>query len=151
MFEWLKVLNRISKEENYMEKCEARLSDLKSTAERLEKRCEQYAELAGKTEAELKCGKENLDKLVRELQKISSEAENKIGEIKTTAEKTSAALNEALKDCSKLAEDKISEIGKQAEEYAASVNGQIAEYEKNFAGFNQKLDELKQAVADFQR
>ncbi len=151
MFGWIKVLNRISQEENYMEKSEKRLEELKSGMERLEERQAQCTALAKETSATLERGKKDLDALLRDFRKISSDAETKLAEIRKAADDASASCGEALTSCSKLAEDKLLEIRQQAEQYAASVNAQIAEYEANFAGFNRKLDELKQAVADFQR
>ena len=151
MFGWIKVLSRISKEENYTEKSEKRLAELKSGIERLEERQAQCAALAKETSAALERERKDLETLLKDLQKTSSEAEAKLAEIRKAADGASASLAEALNACSKLAEDKLLTIRQQAEQYAASVNAQIAKYEENFVGFNQKLDELKQAVADFQR
>lgn len=151
MFGWIKVLNRISKEEDYLEKSEKRLAELKSGIERLEERQEQCAVLVKETSAALESGKKELETLLRDIRKTSAEADAKLAEIWKEAEGASTALNDALTKCSKLAEEKLLEIRQQAEQYATAVNAQIAEYETNFAGFNRKLDELKQAVADFQR
>ena len=151
MFEWIKILNRISQEEDYMAKSAERLSELKTGIERLEERHNQCIALIKDTNAALERGKVDMDKLVRDFQKVASDVEAKIADIKKEAENASASLRDALTDCSKLAEDKLLEIRQQAEQYTASINEQIAKYEENFPGFNKKLDELKQAVADFQR
>ena len=151
MFEWIKVLSRISREENYMEKSAERLSKLRSEIEILEERHKKCTALVKETNAALERGKENMDRLISDLKKLSSDADTKLADIKTEADNASASLREALVDCSKLAEDKLLEIRQQAEQYTASVNGQITKYEQNFAQFNKKLDELKQAVTDFQR
>ena len=151
MFTWFKVLMRISAEENYLEKSNKRLEQLKADIEKLEEKHKQSIAIVRETNAALTEGQAKLEKLQQDFQKISSEADGKIAQIKNETEKMSSSLGETLTACSKLAEDKLQEIKQQAEQYIGEVNAQIAGYEDNFKGFNKKLDELKQAVADFQR
>ena len=57
MFEWIKVLSRISREENYMEKSAERLSKLRSEIEILEERHKKCTALVKETNAALERGK----------------------------------------------------------------------------------------------
>ena len=129
MFTWLKVLIRLSHEEDILKEHEERVNALQTQVLTLE-------EKVGRIQTQIDTEKEDVGQLRAEIQK-SLDTLNENGE--------------KYEACTKQAEVKIQELRDTAEKYAGELSATVVGYEDKLAKFHSQVMEIKQAVVDFQR
>jgi chromosome segregation ATPase len=129
MFQCLKVLARLSREDNIIEKMETRYAQL--------------ADQLQETETKLKEVKE----LNRTLEEMASGLRDKISEDKASLEK----LESQMENCGKQIQEKFLEIKASADKYLDEMNAKVQSYDSNISAVEKSLKDLREAVAEFQR
>lgn len=129
MFQCLKVLARLSREDNIIEKMETRYAQL--------------ADQLQETETKLKEVKE----LNRTLEEMASGLRDKISEDKASLEK----LESQMENCGKQIQEKFLEIKASADKYLDEMNAKVQSYDSNISAVQKSLKDLREAVAEFQR
>ena len=129
MFHWLKVLNRLSREDNILEKMDNRYSALAQKMQETEQKLKEAQGLYGKAE------------------ELASGLKKEIDEGKAFIEKVEAGME----TCDKQIQDKLLEIKNSANKYLDEVNAKVQSYDSNISAITGKLKELHEAVAEFQR
>ena len=129
MFRWFKVLAKISREDNILE--------------RLEKRHAALTQEMQETESKLK-----------EVQDLHRQAENLASGLRKEIEENRASLEEIearIETCDKQIQEKLLEIKNAATKYLEEVNSKVQSYDSNIYAITGKLQELHEAVAELQR
>ena len=129
MFRWFKVLAKISREDNILE--------------RLEKRHAALTQEMQETESKLK-----------EVQDLHRQAENLASGLRKEIEENRASLEEIearIETCDKQIQEKLLEIKNAATKYLEEVNSKVQSYDSNISAITGKLQELHEAVAELQR
>ena len=129
MFQCLKVLARLSREDNILEKMETRYAQL--------------AEQLQETETKLKEVKE----LNRTLEEMASGLRDKISEDKASLER----IETQMENCGKQIREKFFEIKASADKYLDEMNAKVQSYDSNISAVAKSLKDLHEAVAEFQR
>ena len=129
MFQCLKVLARLSREDNILEKMETRYAQL--------------AEQLQETETKLKEVKE----LNRTLEEMASGLRDKISEDKASLER----IETQMENCGKQIREKFFEIKASADKYLDEMNAKVQSYDSNISAVEKSLKDLREAVAEFQR
>lgn len=129
MFRWFKVLAKISREDNILE--------------RLEKR-----------NAALTQGMQETESKLKEVQDLHRQAENLASGLRKEIEENRASLEEIearIETCDKQIQEKLLEIKNAATKYLEEVNSKVQSYDSNISAITGKLQELHEAVAELQR
>ena len=129
MFRWFKVLAKITREDNILE--------------RMEKRHAALTQEMQETESKLK-----------EVQNLHRQAENLASGLKKEIEENRASLEEIgtrIETCDKQIQGKLLEIKNAAAKYLDEVNAKVQSYDSNISDITRKLKDLHEVVAEFQR
>ncbi|MCQ2352433.1 MAG: hypothetical protein MJ033_03020 [Victivallaceae bacterium] len=129
MFTWIKILNRLSSENNLIEKLDSQIEQMQNNIVVLDKQKKVAEELLAKYE-------QILQNAQAETAHLSEQFES---------------MKNSFSECSQLATEKTLTIKEDAEQYVATLTDQISKYESNFDEFNKKLAELKDAILNLQR
>ncbi|MBQ7693934.1 MAG: hypothetical protein IJT50_02305 [Lentisphaeria bacterium] len=136
MFRWFKVLLQLSREDDTLEKLEARCIEV-------EKKLDEFERVSSEVEAQLS----KLGELNRSTKVMSEVLEQRIAEDKTALQNISSELEK----CEESVLGKLDGIHKSAEEYVMKIHSEIQPYENNVSALGKKMEELKEAVSEFQR
>lgn len=129
MFRWFKVLAKITREDNILE--------------RMEKRHAALTQEMQETESKLK-----------EVQDLHRQVENLASGLKKEIEENRASLEEIgtrIETCDKQIQGKLLEIKNAAAKYLDEVNAKVQSYDSNISDITRKLKDLHEVVAEFQR
>ncbi|MBR4490627.1 hypothetical protein IKP13_08345 [bacterium] len=129
MFQWIKVLSKLSREDSILETMENR-----------------YAELTRKMQ--------ETDQRLKEAQEQYDKAEALLSSLNKRMEDDKAALEKIeaqMAQCDKQLQDKLLEIKNSAGKYLDEVNSKVQSCDSNISKVAEKMKELHEAVVDFQR
>lgn len=129
MFQCFKVLASLSREDNILEKMDGHY---KLLAEKLQE-----------TEQLLKQA-ETQNQSVKEM---TAELEKRMSKDIAAIEKIKVEFGK----CEKMIQDKFLEIKRNAEQYTADIDARVQSYESRIPAVSEKLKELRDTVAEFQK
>ena len=147
MFRWFKVLLQISREDNILDKLDARYAKAKKVLDEFDQKSrtdfDNFKSISNEIELQL----HKIEELSQSAKKMSESLEQRISEDKAALQNISAELEQ----CEEKVLGKLDGIQKTAKEYVAKIHTEIQTYEANVSTLGKKMEALKDAVSEFQR
>ena len=147
MFRWFKILLRLSQEENILEKLDAQHTEAKAKLEKFVQKVQadfnDFKRISGEIDVQL----HKIEDLRQSITKMAEALEQRINEDKTALQNVSSELEK----CEEQVLGKLDGIRKSAEEYVEKIHSEVQTCETNVSSLGKKMEELKEAVSEFQR
>lgn len=147
MFKWIKVISRLSRQDDVMAELDAKVQSILSQMEVFKTAAETLLDELKKAKADACSETERISKSSAELRKFAEDLTKHIEAKKSDLSKVSKELT----DCQDTVAAKIDELQKVALAHVETVNEKVKTYGESVSELSQELMRLGDSITEFQK
>lgn len=147
MFKWIKVLSKLSKEDDVMASLDAKVKGISDRMETFGLESSKTLDALVKAKAEAGAEIDRLKKSAEEFKTLVDETEKRISAEKTDLAKVCGEM-ESYRDA---VGQKVDEIQKTAQEHLDEVNAKVKAYDVHVTELGKEITRLGDSIAEFEK